>query len=39
MPAGTVLEYTDYLNRGVVDSITQLPGGQYLPLKRAGGSR
>jgi hypothetical protein len=39
MPAGTVVEYTDFVSRGVVDSITQLPGGHRLPLKPAGGSR
>ena len=39
MPAGTVVEYADFLTRGVVDSITQLPGGPRLPLKPAGGSR
>jgi hypothetical protein len=37
MPAGTVVEYTDFISRGVVDSITQLPGGRRLPLKPAGG--
>lgn len=37
MPDGTVLEYTDFVSRGVVDSITQLPGGQHLPLKPASG--
>lgn len=39
VPDGTVLEYTDFLSRGVENSITQLPGGQRLPLKPAGGSR
>jgi hypothetical protein len=39
MPAGTVAEYTDFLSRGVVNSITRLPGGRHLPLKPAGGSR
>jgi hypothetical protein len=39
VPAGTVWQYTDFLSRGVVDSITQLPGGRHLPLKPAGGSR
>jgi hypothetical protein len=39
MPAGTVMEYTDFVSRGVVDSITQLPDGRRLPLKPAGGSR
>jgi hypothetical protein len=39
VPDGTVLEYTDFLSRGVVNSITHLPGGRRLPLKPAGGSR
>lgn len=39
MPAGTVVDYTDFISRGVVNSITQLPGGQRLPLKPVGGSR
>ncbi len=39
MPARTVVEYTDFVSRGVVDSITRLPGGHRLPLKSAGGSR
>jgi hypothetical protein len=36
---GTVLEYTDFLSRGVVDSITQLPGGRHLPLTPTTGDR
>lgn len=39
VPAGTVLEYTDFLSRGVVSSITRLPDGLHLPLKPAGGSQ
>jgi hypothetical protein len=39
MPARTVVEYTDFVSRGVVGSITQLPGGHHLPLKPARGSR
>ena len=39
VPAGTVWQYTDFISRGVVDSITQLPGGHHLPLKPAGGGR
>jgi hypothetical protein len=39
MPAGTVVGYTEFLSRGVVDSITQLPGGRRLPLRRAGAGR
>jgi hypothetical protein len=38
-PAGTVAQYTDFLSRGVVNSITRLPGGRRLPLQPAGGSR
>jgi hypothetical protein len=38
MPDGTVIEYTEFLGRGVVSSITQLPGGRRLPLKPAGRS-
>jgi hypothetical protein len=38
MPAG-VVGYTDFVSRGVVDSITQLPGGRRLPLTPADGSR
>lgn len=36
---GTVLQYTDFLSRGVVGSITQLPGGRHLPLKPGQDSR
>ena len=36
MPPGTVVAYTDLLDRGVVHSITQLPSGQRIPLKSAG---
>lgn len=39
MPPGTVGEYIDLLSRGVLDSITQLPGDRRLPLKPAGGGR
>lgn len=39
MPPGTIVSYTDYLDRGVVRSITQLPSGRRLPLKSAGSSR
>jgi hypothetical protein len=39
MPAGTVVGYTDFVSRGVVDSITQLPGGRRLPLTPADGTR
>ncbi len=39
LPVGTVLEYTDFVSRGIVDSITQLPGGQRLPLKPTSGNR
>ena len=39
LPVGTVLEYTDFLSRGVVDAITQVPGGQRLPLKPTSGNR
>jgi hypothetical protein len=39
MPDGTVLQYTDFISRGVVDSITQLPGGRHLPLTPTAGSR
>jgi hypothetical protein len=39
MPDGTVAQYTDFVSRGVVDSITQLPGGRHLPLKPTAGNR
>ena len=39
VPAGTVVKYTDFLSRGVVNSITQLPDGRHLPLRPAGDSR
>jgi hypothetical protein len=31
LPSGTVLTYTVFINRGVVDSIEDLPGGAHLP--------
>jgi hypothetical protein len=39
VPDGTVLQYTDFLSRGVVNSITELPGGRRLPLDPAGDGR
>jgi hypothetical protein len=33
LPGGTVIQYTDFVSRGVVGSVTQLPGGGRLPLK------
>jgi hypothetical protein len=34
LPAGTVLEYTVFITRGVVNSIEDLPGGGQLPYHR-----
>lgn len=32
MPAGTVIDDTEFISRGLVNLITQLPGGGHLPL-------
>lgn len=39
VPAGTVTGYTDFLSRGVVNSITRLPDGRRLPIRSAGSGR
>lgn len=40
LPRGTVLRYTAFINRGVVNSIEDLPGGGRLPYHHsAGGGR
>ena len=38
LPRGTVLRYTAFIERGVVNSIEDLPGGAHLPYHRAVGS-
>lgn len=38
-PAGTVTDYTDFISRGVVNSITRLPASGRLPLRPAGGGQ
>jgi hypothetical protein len=35
LPPGTVLEYTVFIERGIVNSIEDLPGGGHLPLVRS----
>ena len=35
LPPGTVLEYTVFIKRGIVNSIEDLPGGGQLPLVRS----
>ena len=35
LPAGTVLRYTVFIERGVVNSIEDLPGGAHLPYHRS----
>ena len=38
LPRGTVLRYTAFIERGVVNSIEDLPGGAHLPYHRTVGS-
>jgi hypothetical protein len=35
LPAGTVLGYTVFIKRGIVNSIEDLPGGGHLPFRRS----